>query len=122
MSMRRNSQRGLTLSGLLLTGIAVALVAILGMKVVPDLIEYAKIIKNIRAVAMDGSLRGAAPSDVRKAYERRAIVDHIEAITPQDIDVRKDGNDLVLSFSYMKRIPLVGPVSLLIDFEGSTAK
>ncbi|HTY02453.1 MAG TPA: DUF4845 domain-containing protein [Rhodocyclaceae bacterium] len=115
-------QRGLTLSGLLIAGILVALVVIVGMKVVPDVIEYAKIVSDIKALAQDPNLKQASPAEVRKAYERRAIVDHISAITPQDIDVVRDGSGLVLSFSYTKRITLFGPVSLLIDFEGSSEK
>jgi protein-disulfide isomerase len=122
MSMHRAAQRGVTLTGLLLTGIVVALVAVVGMKVVPDVIEYGKVMKNIKAVSQDASLKGASVADVRKAYERRSIVDQIDAVTPQDIDVSKDGNNLVLSFSYSKRIPLFGPVSLVIDFEGSTGQ
>lgn len=122
MGMNRTSQRGVTLSGLLVWGIIIALLAITGMKVVPDVIEYSKILANVKAVAQDPSHKQASVADVRKAYERRAIVDQIDAITPQDIDVGKEGNNLVLSFSYTKRIPLFGPVSLLIDFEGSTAK
>lgn len=118
----RAAQRGLTVTGLLLAGILIGLVALVGMKVVPEVVEYGKIRSNIRAVSIDSSLKDASVADVRKAYDRRAIVDQISAITPQDIDVTKEGNNLVLSFSYSKRIPLFGPVSLLIDFEGSTAK
>ncbi|HZV53807.1 MAG TPA: DUF4845 domain-containing protein [Rhodocyclaceae bacterium] len=122
MGMNRKSQRGITLSGLMVTGVVVALVAITGMKVVPDVIQYTKIMSNIKAMSQDASLKQASAADVRKAFDRRANVDQIDAITSQDIDVGKDGNSLVLSFAYTKRIPLFGPVSLLIDFEGSTAK
>jgi hypothetical protein len=122
MSVNRISQRGISLSGLLVWGVIIALVAITAMKVVPEVIEYTKILSSIKAVAQDPGLKQASVGDVRKAYERRAIVDQIAAITSQDIDISKDGNNLVLSFAYTKRIPLFGPVSLLIDFEGSTAK
>ena len=120
--MNRAYQRGLTLTGLIFGGVIVVLVVILGMKVVPDVIEYAKIVSNINAVAEDPSLRQASPADVRKAYERRAIVDHISVIKPQDIDIARNGNALVLSFAYRKEIPLFGPVGLVIDFEASTDK
>lgn len=118
--MNRAYQRGITLTGLIFGGMILALVAIFGMKVVPDVIEYAKIVSNIKAVAQDPTLRQASPADVRKAYERRAIVDHTSAIKPQDVEITRNGNTLVLAFAYRKEIPLFGPVALVIDFEAST--
>jgi hypothetical protein len=90
------------------------------MRVVPDVIEYTKIVSDIKATAQDPSLKQASVADVRKSYERRAIVDQISAITPMDLDVSRNGNTLVLSFAYRKEIHLAGPVSLVIDFEAST--
>jgi len=118
--MNRAYQRGITLTGLLLGGVVLFLIAVLGMKVVPDVVEYSKIVSSIKAVAQDPALRQASPAEVRKAYERRAIVDHISAITPQDIEVTRSGNNVVLSFAYRKEISLFGPVSLVIDFEASS--
>jgi hypothetical protein len=122
MGTTMTSQRGLTVTGLLLAGIVVALVATIGMKVIPDVIEYTKIVSDIKAVAQDPNLRQASASDVRKAFERRAEIDQISAITPLDLTIAREGNTLVLSFAYEKRITLFGPVSLLIDFEGSSEK
>lgn len=118
--MTRTRQRGITLTGLLIGGMILVLIAVLGMKVVPEVIEYAKIVSNIKAVAQDPAMRQATPADVRKTYERRAIVDHTSAIKPQDIEITRNGNTLVLSFAYRKEIPLFGPVALVIDFEAST--
>jgi hypothetical protein len=118
--MNRAYQRGITLTGLLFGGVILFLIALLGMKVVPDVVEYSKIVSSIKAVAQDPAMRQASPAEVRKAYERRAIVDHISAITPQDIEVTRVGNNVVLSFAYRKEISLFGPVSLLIDFEASS--
>lgn len=122
MRVNARSQSGLTLSGMLMTLIILALIVVFGMRVVPDVVEYAKILSAVKAVAQDPTLKQASAGDVRKAYEKRAVVDNIRSITPQEIDVSKDGGNLVLSFAYTKRIPIAGPVSLLIDFEGSSAK
>jgi hypothetical protein len=120
--IKRSSQSGLTLTGLVFVGFLIIILAVLGLKVVPEIVEYAKIASNIKAVAQNPALKQASVAEVRKAYELRAIVDHTSAITGQDIDVTRNGNTLVLSFAYTKRIPLGGPVSLLIDFEASTEK
>jgi len=120
MMMNRTSQRGLTVTGLLFGGMAIVLIAVLGMKVVPEVVEYTKIVADIKAIARDPALQQASLAEVRQSYTRRAIVDQVSAVTAQDIDVSRNGNTLILSFSYTKKIPLFGPVSLLIDFEGAT--
>jgi hypothetical protein len=120
MMMNRTSQRGLTVTGLLFGGMAIVLIAVLGMKVVPEVVEYTKIVADIKAIARDPALQQASLAEVRQSYTRRAIVDQVSAVTAQDIDVSRNGSTLILSFSYTKKIPLFGPVSLLIDFEGAT--
>jgi hypothetical protein len=120
MAMNRTSQRGLTVTGLLFGGMAIVLIAVLGMKVVPEVIEYTKIVSDIKALANDPALKQAATSEIRKAFDRRADINQISAVTAQDINVSRNGNTLILSFGYTKKIPLFGPVSLLIDFEGAT--
>lgn len=115
-------QRGVSLSGLLVACVIIAMVAVLGMKVVPDVIEYYKTVQAIKAVSQDAAARGGTVGEIRKAYGRFATIDNIDSVKPEDLDITKEGNDIVLSFAYTKRIPLFGNVSLLIDFEGSTAK
>lgn len=116
------NQSGLTLSGMLLTLIVVAIVIVLGMRVIPDVVEYGKIVSVVKTLARDPDLRQASPADIRRAYENRAIVDNIKSVGPQDLDISKEDGKLVLSFAYTKRVPVAGPVSLLIDFEGSSGK
>jgi hypothetical protein len=118
--MNSYKQRGLTLTGLMLAGLVVVFVAMLAMKVIPEVVEFWKIQSNIKAVAQDPALRSAATTDVRKAFDRRAIVDHTSAIKSQDLNIVRNGNTLVISFGYRREIPLFGPVSLAIDFEGSS--
>jgi hypothetical protein len=101
-------------------GMFAVLIAVLGMKIVPEVVEYSKIVSDIKAVAQEPALKQASIAEIRAAYQRRAIVDHIGAITPQDISISRNGNTLVLSFAYRKEIRLVGPVGLVIDFEAST--
>lgn len=114
-------QRGLSLSGLLIVSFLLVIGGIGAMKVVPAVIEYYTILKNVKAITAGGQLNGATVSDVRKAFDNRAIVDNISAIGGADLDISKDGGDVVITFSYARKIPLAGPVSLYIDFSGSSA-
>lgn len=111
-------QRGVALSGLIFWGVVIALVAVLGMKVTPTVIEYYKILKDAKAaVAKVGPESTVA--DVRNSFDRFAEIDMLE-FSSKDLEISKDGGKVVIEFAYEKRIPLFWNVSLLIDYKGST--
>lgn len=112
-------QRGMSLSGLLLAAFVVALLALLGMKVIPEYIEYRQIIASIKKVTKEAGPE-ANVRQIRDAFDRQANVDYISAITAADLDITKEAGSIVVSFSYEKRIPLFANVSLLLDFSGSS--
>ncbi|MBL8450283.1 MAG: DUF4845 domain-containing protein [Dechloromonas sp.] len=113
-------QRGVTLSGVMFWGILLALVAMLGIKVAPSAIEYYKILKDAKATVA-GVAAGATVPEVRQAFAKYAEVDHITEFSPQDLDISKEGNQIVISFDYEKKIPLGFNVSLLINYRGTTS-
>lgn len=112
-------QRGVSLSGLMTWGVVLALVAILGMKVGPTVLEYYKILKDSKATV--NSLQpNATVGDVRKAFAKYAEIDQIE-LKPEELEITKDGGQIVINFAYDRKIPLFWNVSLLIEYRGSTA-
>ena len=112
------SQRGITLIGMVVVCIVIVLVAIAGLKIAPAYIEYLTIRKAIVAIARANSKSTVA--EVRYAFQLRSAIDSIDAIGPGDLEVTKEGNDIVVSVAYPKRIPLFGNVSLVIDFAASS--
>lgn len=113
-------QRGITLSGLLFWGIIFALVAMLGIKVAPTAIDYYKILKDVKATAANVQ-QGATVPEIRAAFAKYAEVDHIKDFTPADLEISKENGQIVISFAYEKKIPLFHPVSLLIEYSGTSA-
>ena len=55
------------------------------------------------------------------AYLKRVEIDGAGSVAPDDLDISKEGNEIVISFAYPKKIPLFGNVSLLVEFEGSSS-
>lgn len=112
-------QRGLALSTLIGWCIGIALVALVGMKVVPSLLEYQAILKSVKSVAAEASPQSTVP-ELRKAFSSFAQVNDFSSISSEDLVITKDGGEIVIAFSYEKRIELFGNVSLLIDYSGSS--
>ena len=111
-------QQGLSLIGLILVSAIVIGVAVVGMKVVPSVIEYYTIVKHIKTIANSGATTVA---EVRAAYDRQASVDETPSMVGADLEITKEGNQLVISFEYAKKIHIAGNVSIIIEYVGSSS-
>lgn len=113
----KSKQSGVSLTGLIFILAIVGAIAVLGMKVVPSVTEYMAVKKAIVAAKAAGS----TPAEVRTSFDKNADIGYITSISGKDLEITQNGGALEVSFAYEKKIPLVGPASLLLDFEGSTA-
>ena len=111
-------QHGLSIVTFLVVAIVIVFGAIGFMKVGPAYMEYFTVKKAVKAVAAEG--RTTTVAEVRKGFDRRAVIDNIEVIGGQDLEVSKEGNEVVVSFSYTKKVGLFGNMSLLIEFAGAS--
>jgi hypothetical protein len=113
-------QSGITLTGMLLTSIVLILFLLLGFKLVPVYVEYFAIQKAFKALAADPNLRGASGRQVAAAFAARASVEDIRSIGPDNLEVTKRGDGIVVSAEYEKRVPLFKNVSACFDFRPSS--
>jgi hypothetical protein len=116
--MEMKHQRGIALSGLIIWGFVIFFAAVLGVKVVPDVVDYYKIKKNVAATALRSE--GKTVPEIRADFDRFANVDHITTITSADLDISKEGSSVIVAFAYEKRIHLFFNVNLLFDFQGES--
>lgn len=117
----RSKQQGLSLIGFILVGLLVAFTVMMGMKVVPSVIEYFTILRNVKQVASSSETANATVADIRKAYDKRVTIEYTSKIGGADLDITKDNGKVVISFAYTDKIPLFSNVSLVIDYQGSSS-
>jgi Domain of unknown function (DUF4845) len=120
MALLNMKQKGVTLTGLLVICVILGMAGILAAKVVPVVIEYYAIIKDVKGVVSDPGMKGASIPEIKLAFSKRAGIDNISDVKAEDLDISKDGDQLVIGFSYAKKIPLFANASLVLDFEHST--
>lgn len=111
-------QRGISLIGLILTLGVLVMVAMLGMKVVPTVIEYLSIKKAIVIAKQAGS----TVRDIQISFDKQSAAGYFDAVSGKDLSIVKGIDGMDVSFAYTKKIPLFGPASLLLEYEGTTAK
>jgi hypothetical protein len=109
-------QRGLSLVGLILVGIIVVALIALGFRVVPAVVEYIAIERAVQKIKSEGT----TVREIQLAFERHATIDDITSINSRDLDITKEGDRIVISYAYAKKVPITDSVSLVIDFSGTT--
>ncbi len=112
----RSAQRGLTLFGLMFWALAIGFVGYLLVRVLPTVNEYFTIQRAIDKIAAD---QPATVAEARASFDRQKDVEFsISAISGKDLEVTKENDRVVLAFAYDKEIPVMGPVFILIKYEG----
>ena len=114
----RSPSRGVTLIGLLTWAILVGFIGYVLVRTVPTLLEYYAI-----QGAVD-KLAAAAPktvAEVRKSFDRQKDIEYsIVSISGDDLNITKENDRVVIGYAYEKEIELIGPVFLLIKYQGKS--
>jgi hypothetical protein len=114
-------QRGMSFSGFIFAAFLLVICAIFGFRLIPAYIQDATINSTFNEISRDPNMQNATPHDIMDSFDRHSAVDDITAIKSSDIVISSDGGRPVLSASYTVKIPVVGNISLLLEFNPSSA-
>jgi len=110
----RNAQLGVTLGGLITVLFILVILGLLGLKVIPPYMEFASIKNAVVSVAAERAT--SSVGDIRKAFDARAAVDDFTSVTGADLDITKEGGQVVIIASYRKEVPLFANLGVYWDF------
>jgi hypothetical protein len=116
----RKRQTGISLIGFIFFGIGIIFVAIFAFKLVPAYLDQYTITKIMKQIANNPEFANATAADVRAAWARQTTIDHVQAISQEDLEISREGGALVIRSQYQVVIPLIVTVSLLVDFKASS--
>jgi len=115
MSVQRKSrQRGISFIGLIFFASIIAMAGVVAAQVFPTVLEYMAIQK----AAQKGANEGQTPAEIRTIFDRASAIDDIKSINAKELDITKQGDKVVVAFSYEREIHLVGPAFLTLKYEG----
>lgn len=114
----RKRQSGVSFTGLIIGLVIFIVIALFAMKLAPSYIEFRAAKKAIDAIAQEK--QGGTPADIRRAFDARAAVDDINTVKPNDLEITKEGGQIVISFAYRKEVPLFTNVGLYIDYAATS--
>jgi hypothetical protein len=114
----KHKQQGISLVGLILAIAVLSMVGLLAAKILPTYSEY----RAIQGAIVKAKADGTTPAEIISSFNKSAEVGYISSITGSDLTIEREDGGLEVSFAYDKKIPLVGPASLLLEYTGTTSK
>ncbi len=111
-------QRGMSIVGLIFLLGVIAVLALLAAKITPTFMEFLA----IKRAIITAKASGNTVREIQTSFDKQANVGYISSIQGSDLTIEKEDTGYEVSFYYTKKIPLVGPASLLLEYEGTTAK
>lgn len=115
----RPIQRGMGLLSIVVVVAVLGAVALVALKAFPAYSEYFAVKRLLQRIAESPA---TSATDVRAAFEAQRQVDDITSLSPQDLEITREGDTTVISFSYSREAGLVGNASLLFRFDGKVRK
>jgi hypothetical protein len=112
----RKQQNGVSLMGLIFILFILVIVALFAMKIIPSFLEFRTMKTAIDIIARTTT----NANDARRAWQARSAIDNINSISEKDLEISRDGNQLVIGFAYRKEVSLFGPVGLYIDYAATS--
>lgn len=110
----KSKQRGISFIGLLFVGAVVAMAGVVAAQVFPTAIEFMAVQKAAQKAATDGQ----TPAEIRMVFDKASTINDIKSISGKDLDISKQGDKVVVAFSYEREIHLAGPAFLVMKYEG----
>ena len=112
------AQRGVSVSGLIVVLGVIIAVAMLGLKVIPSMLEY----KSIKSGIVAAKASGGTPQEIRMSFDKNADINAVTTIAGKDLMINKINGETEVSFDYDQRIALFTDVTLVIHYSGTTDK
>ena len=117
MSVQRKSrQRGISFVGLVFVASVLGMAGVVVAQIFPTAIEYMAVQKAAQKAANEGH----TPAEIRSVFDRASQIDDIKSVNSKDLDISKQGDKIVVAYSYQREIHLVGPAFLTLKYEGQS--
>lgn len=109
----KSGQKGISFIGLIFVGGMLAIFGLIGAQVLPTAVEFQAVQK-----AAQKASDGQSVAEIRSNFDKIATIDDIKSITGKDLEVTKEGDKVVVSYSYQREIHLAGPAFLTMKYAG----
>lgn len=114
-------QKGISLTGFLVTLALVGFALYIGMKLFPMYQEFWSVKKALKSVAADPAV-GSDPVSIRNSLSKYFDVGYISNVDPKNVTVERAPEGVLITADYEIRKPLVYNLDIVGKFEASEIK
>ena len=111
----RSKQLGLSLIGTIVGLGLLGFVGVMAAKLMPAYMEYFAVKKIFATMQQAGDFKGTV-KEIRGSFEKRAVIDDVNSIRPEDLEIGKEGGETVVSATWSKKVDMVGNMAACLDF------
>jgi hypothetical protein len=113
-------QRGVTFIGWLFLLVPVAILAYVGIRLVPIYLNYMRVAHSLQETAVEMKSDDAGtltPVLIRSTLSKHFDIESITFPDVKDVTVTRDGTSWTIEAKFEDTAPLFGNISLVIDFD-----
>jgi len=111
----RKSQRGISFFTVIFIMAVLAAVGLIAVQAFPSVVEYQAALK-----AINKASQGATVVEVRSIFDKAADIDAITSLKGKDLEIAKNGDQMVVSFAYDREFHMFGPAWLTLKYRGTS--
>lgn len=113
----RRYQSGITFIGGLVLLVVVGGWVYIGIRLVPVYLNYMKIARTMDQVAKEFKSDNPDPARIRVALDRHWAIEDVYGVESKEIEIKKDGDSVVMHVGYDQSVPYIANVSLMASFD-----
>jgi len=117
----RRKQNGLSILGFVFVAAVLVAVAMIGFRVTPAYIEFYSVQKALQRALDEARDRGST-REIQVAFQRFADSGYIESVRGADVEVTRQGGEVVASVSWTRKLHMVANASLFLEFEAVASR
>lgn len=112
-------QQGLTLISLIMLLVFIGSMALLIMKILPIYLDHNKVANALNQVKQIEGIQNQSDFDIKNSFAKKFNMNYVYDVKPEDIRITKSGGYLKVSIEYEVVEPIVGNLSVLVQFDDS---
>lgn len=123
MTKQLLKQRGITFIGLIVVLAVVIFFAVIGIKLFPAYSEFSSVKSIINDMGKSAEFDSMSEEKIKGSFERGASIGYVSTVNSKDLVIENNADGKrVVSIEYQVVKPIVGNISILLDFKASTDK
>lgn len=115
-SIRPDRQRGMTAIGWMIVIAIIGIFVLATLRLLPPFLQYFKIESVLDGVVVEFNESTTNKRAILQYLERRMDVEQINILTPDEVDIEREGRGFKVGVNYDHRTEFIGPVNFIMTF------